>query len=210
MDVPWLFPQIGSNAAVVTMSHGFQAEWKCRCGTICSRSCDKHACDDCGLDGCTWKCTKPNLKKASGSKTVHYSCQWCRKDKETEKSEPEEKITIVEVEKLFRCMSCDQMQKEHGSLFCEMRGCWVASCGCDKNRWFICEFQRMLHNYRLRGACPSCLEHLKTNASPDTCNDGRDDELHLQYLRYFVNERDAFRNPLVQEYLRSWCTSDFI
>jgi hypothetical protein len=209
--------------------------WACRCGTACVLEGDRRSCDDCGWIGCTRQCLKPNLQKPSGSGSAHYSCVWCRTDVEMDAEggkndtievesidvEMNEFSTIADVEKLFRCLRCTEMKKDRGSLFCEEADCMATSCGCDKDLWFVCPFQLMLNNFRLRGVCPGCLQRLKDEDIHLTAHErverdarewqqGCGSGHHLQYLRFYVSERDSYRNELVQEYLKSLENPDFV
>jgi hypothetical protein len=67
---------------------------------------------------------------------------------------------------------------------------------------------------KIRGLCPICLQRLKDADSilsvqereeRDKCEwqQNQESHHHLQYLRYYVDERDSFRNVMVQDYLKS-------
>jgi hypothetical protein len=200
--------------------------WKCRCGIACALDCDRQSCEDCGWSGCKQHCVKPNLQKSSGSGDTHYSCISCKPEDEVETHEKNnqtfEASTISEESTSHRCMRCNVMKPIRGSLYCEDQDCVVTSCGCDRDMWFVCPFQIMLNNFTLRGLCPVCLQRLKDADSLLTVQERKERDKrerqqnqerhhHLQYLRYYVDERDSFRNVMVQDYLKSLeQDSDFV
>jgi hypothetical protein len=205
--------------------------WKCRCGIACALDGDRQSCHDCGWSGCKQHCVKPNLQKSSGSGDTHYSCISCKSEDDVETREMInqniEASTISKEATSLRCVRCNVMKPIRGSLYCEgfyfaESNCAVTSCGCDRDMWFVCPFQIMLSNFRLRGLCPVCLQRLKDadsilSVQEREARDTRERRLnqerhhHLQYLRYYVDQRDSFRNVMVQDYLKSLeQESDFV
>ena len=195
------------------------SSWTCGCGSACPMPFDWHACDVCGWTGCSQQCVQP---QSSGSGKALFRCLWCIA------SDAQPVIEIVQSEVIpvtasvpvdvfadqhFRCSRCMLLKKARGSLFCESVGCRKASCGCDLARWFVCPYQRMLNNFRLKGVCPGCLEqiqhleqfgcHHAVLYDRDGNDANRDDRLRRQFLSLYVQLEDPHRSLLVQEYICS-------